>query len=177
MKKYLFLLHFFFSLCLFSQDDCPYIYSDLSIDSLGNFKYNYSSNPSYNQVTATFPYIERFDRGKWVNADGRICKNKSDFKINCGKVRFHKGINKYRLTCYGCEKSTEFILNSKYSTYDQPVWIVNNEIQGDYDYYEIIDNSGYVILKGKGSDINISSLSKGSYFLYTKKQTLKFTKE
>jgi hypothetical protein len=160
---------------------------NISIDSMGDLKWTISY---IQDLRGGSQQIEHMKGDKWVviedfgwaTAPGKEwtpSKNKSS-KRDSVRVKFHKGVNKYRIraSVHG-EKiiSSEVQLISKVANDDNSVWIMGNEIIMDKkEYYEIINQSGEVVLKGEGKKINISSLGKGSYFLYNKKETKKFIK-
>lgn len=167
--------------------------SDISIDTLGNLKWKVTSYRTFEGQ------VEQFKAGKWIvierigrwpslvvrTKDGVPIKKvktstyKKEVEWGSASVKFHKGINKYRIviTKPSPHIYTEVILDALRSNDDGSVWIVNNEIiMNVVEYYEIMDQDTKTILKGEAKKINIATLPKGAYFLYTKKATKTFTK-
>lgn len=74
--------------------------------------------------------------------------------------------------------SKEFNLTSKVSNDDGSLWISGGQINLDNkEYWEIIGNNAAVIKKGETQIIDISTLNKGSYWLYTPTSTRSFVKD
>lgn len=187
--------HFFIGLLLlttivvFGQKDSIIEFSNISIDSMGDIKWSISYIES---IRGGSQNIEHFENNKWIIVGGHswsVSYKKGSppyttpirvSNTDSVRVKFHKGINKYRITALIDNKkstSTEFQLISKVSNENGELWISGSEIILDTkEYYEIINQSGAVLLKGENKKINISSLNNGSYFLYTKKATKTFTK-
>lgn len=172
-----------FSLAVFGQKDNPVVFSDISVDSMGLIKWStaYLQNGHSLQIL-----VERFVDGNWTEAGGfattweinrRIMINK---RTDSSKVKFHRGTNKYRLrmTYPSMAASKEFNLTSKVSNDDGSLWISGGQINLDNkEYWEIIGNNAAVIKKGETQIIDISTLNKGSYWLYTPTSTRSFVKD
>ena len=132
--------------------------------------------------------IEQFKNNQWIKT-GRgsdYCfipapgwSPEKRIKRDSARVKFHKGINRYRLkmTVPVTVISAEIELISNASNDDGSLWIVGNRILLDRKaYYEVLDRQGTTIIKGENETIDISALPRGSYFFYTKKATKPFTR-
>jgi hypothetical protein len=180
-----------FATTAFGQKDTIVTISEFSIDTMGKIKFAISYFG-----TGTSGSLEQYKNGKWTNIQGlgssrwvivnRKTEEPLQKKIPTRKiekdsctVKFHKGVNTYRIKITRPYRaiSNEIKLTSKVSNDDGSVWVSGNKIfRDDVEYYEIMNNNGDLVLKGEDKTIDISSLSPGSYFFYTKKSTTPFTK-
>jgi hypothetical protein len=142
---------------------------------------------TYHQDISFSIHIEKLVNGKWTNLDvglGGISLAERDLSkmsttTNSNRVKFHKGLNVYRLVMIFPDKiiSNEIKLESDISNDDGLLWVVNNKIILDKKMqYEILNSVGSTIKKGEDETINIDDLLNGSYFLYTKAWTKRFIK-
>jgi hypothetical protein len=177
------------SLPLFQQKDSTIRFSNISIDTLGDLKWTTSY---IFDIRGGSLNVECLKGDKWIVIDGsgwsvaliegsEIPKTAiRESKRDSIRVKFHQGLNKYRITADISGKkavSQEIQLVSKVSNDDGSIWISgSNIIMDKKEYYEIINQSGSTIQKGEAKIISIASLDKGSYFLYTKTATKPFTK-
>lgn len=190
---------FLFTLCLMvvtywlpAQIDTTTRFTQLSIDTMGklNFAVSYFG-------TSFKGYVQQYKNGGWRNVGelgsgshvviryggGETPRKKTpaarrEFTSFC-ILKFHKGENRYRIKSSKPYEllSPEIILNSKVSNDDGSVWVSGHTIIRDQaEYFEILNSSGDLIFKGEEKIIDISALSPGSYYLYTKTSTLPFTK-
>jgi hypothetical protein len=131
--------------------------------------------------SGSLPYsIEQFRWNKWVklgvvDGKGNVGSNQYSFKVNA-----HSGANKYRV------KQVDYTKKPRYSkevsfrsmkpevTYT-PIKPTTEIVFSAETMYEIYDYYGNLVLKGKGSKIDISNLKKDDYFLNydTKTETFK----
>jgi len=179
---------------VFGQKDTITKFSNLSIDTMGNLKFTISYfGKGFSGC------IEQYKNGKWISirelstfksviraTPASSTENKLVVPLAARKtdtdsciVKFHRGINRYRIKSLKPYSlvSHEIELNSKVSNDDGSLWIAGNKIfRNETGYYEIMTSGGDVVLKGSEKVVDISSLSPGSYFLYTKTSTAPFTK-
>lgn len=161
-------------------------FTNISIDSMGDLKWTTTYFQDLNGLEVA---IEKKTGTKWTYVDGYVSytmpvKGKSwspsiRTKVDSVRLKFHKGTNVYRLVMKRPEQitSSEITLVSNNSNDDGSIWIVNNNIiLDDNVQYEILNSTGSTIKKGEEKTINISDLTKGSYFLYTKSWTKEFKK-
>src|SRR6218665_2249954 len=172
------------------QKDTITRFSGLSIDTMGNIKCTISYFG-----TGFSGCVEQYKNGKWTNIIGlssygsRLvirgsapkpkapAERKED--VHSCTVKFHKGVNLYRIKSSKPSPavSEEIKLISKVSNEDGSLWVSGTKIFLDRaEYYEILNGNGDLIRKGEEKIIDISSLSPGSYFFYTKTATTPFTK-
>lgn len=158
-------------------------FSNLSINSMGDLQWTVT----YHQDLSFSVHIEKLVNDKWVDLGlglGGFSLAEKDPSLmqtttSSTRVKFHKGLNVYRLVMTFPDKivSPEIKLESETSNDDGSLWIINNSILLDEAVdYEILNSVGTVIAKGEGKTINISNLKEGSYFLYTKNWTKSFSK-
>jgi hypothetical protein len=190
-KLKLIILTLAFSQWMCGQNDSLQI-SDLHIDSLGDLRWTITS---YRSVIgrverwngSTWTPVANFNRRRYsviplkgaptTEKKPRVLRKEIDnVKV---RVKFHQGLNRYRVVLVKPQSliSPEIELTSRVSNDDGSLWIVGDAIILDQkEYYEIMDQDAKTILKGENEKINITSLPKGSYYLYTKKATRAFTK-
>lgn len=177
----------------YGQTESASKFSDVSIDKFGNIKWTVS----YFQDNYGFEIIvEQLKDGKWIDKGGLgglivavkeksssvvTEKSSSTMRVDKGslQVKFHKGTSIYRLRMIYPNQFTseEFQFISEVSNDDGSLWIMDNVIYLDnVEKYEILDKVGSKVLDGEAKTIDISSLSQGSYFFYTKKFTKPFMK-
>jgi hypothetical protein len=126
--------------------------------------------------TGSIPFIiEQFRWNKWVKV-GEI-KGKGKNKPNSYevKVRTHSGANKFRVRQTDNKKISVYSKEAiclvpggavTYKTSDSAISFSSETM------YEIYDQYGGIVFKGYGANINISSLTKGRYYLnYDNAQT------
>jgi hypothetical protein len=120
--------------------------------------------------TGSLPFvIEQFRWNKWVKVGEVRGKGRNQSNTYEVKVRTHSGANKFRV-----RQSTS---NRKVQSYSkEAVTIVaaapikykasNDEITFTGEtMYEVYDQFGGIVFKGYGQSINISTLTKGKYYL------------
>ncbi len=120
--------------------------------------------------TGSLPFIiEQFRWNKWVKVGeikGKGHNQKNDYSV---KIRPHSGANKFRV-----RQTTG---NRKIQSYSREVIHIattpkvtfkssNDEISFTAEtMYEVYDQYGGIVFKGYGKNVNISSLTKGKYYL------------
>ena len=173
---------------IFAQKDSLAEITNISIDSMGDLRWTttYYVQKSFGNCFSIV--IEQLKNEKWDKIAGgihkmAISKNpvvaQKIIQRDSTRVKFKKGINIYRLKMTFPSKiiSPEIQLISNVSNDDGSLMIMGNKIFLDNkEYYEILNQFGEPLLKGDDRTIDISTLSRGSYFLYTKKSSLPFTK-
>lgn len=185
MRTFLKIFFLFFALFSFGQKTSVAKFSDISIDSLGDLRW---STTFFEDLHGLSIDIEKQNGSKWTVVGGSgfslIPTTKwsptIQIKKDSVRIKFHKGLNTYRLVMKWPEKiiSEEIKLISNISNDDGSLWIINNSIILDNKVeYEILDQTGTTISKGEKRNIDISSLAKGSYFFYTKDSTRPFVKK
>jgi len=167
----------------FGQNDNTPKFSNISIDKMGKIQYTVYYFPNGFDFVIS---VEQLKNDKWVTINGGMAgiitptnSSELDTISFSSQVKFHKGINTYRLRMIYPNQITseEFQLVSDVSNDDGSLWIMDNVIYlDDIERYEILDTVGRVALKGESKTINISALPQGSYYFYTKKATILFTK-
>ncbi|MCW3102955.1 MAG: hypothetical protein JWO09_1395 [Bacteroidetes bacterium] len=138
---------------------------DIAIDKNGLLSW------STKNEMGSIPYvIEQFRWNKWipvgeVQGGGKMDKNSYTFQTTA-----HSGENKFRVKQVGfggiAKKSDEvkFV-----STIGQPTYTISRD-KSDIQFsgetlYEVYDAYGNVVKRGFGNDLNITTLSKGNYYL------------
>lgn len=126
--------------------------------------------------------IEQFKWNKWVNigtVQGKGLPGNNEYSF---KVDFHSGENKFRV------KQVDFTRKPRYS---KEVRIRSTVPEVDFypekpttqiefsaeTCYEIYNNNGELMLKGRAKTVNISGLPKGDYFLNYDSMTEGFRKK
>ena len=182
MRTTILSLLLFFAFSSFGQKKQLTKFSSISIDSMGDLKWTTTFNEDLFGLNVN---VEKQKGDKWVfvgRAKGAIfgsALSTPKTQFDSTRVKFHTGINVYRLVMTQPEQliSEEIKLESKTSNDDGSLWIVSNTIILDNNtHYEILDQNGSTILKGEGRKIDIASLANGSYFFYTKGSTIPFNK-
>ena len=172
---------------IFAQKDSLAEITNISIDSMGDLRWTttYVQKSFGNCLSIV---IEQLKNEKWDKIAGGIhkmviSKNRvvaqKVIQRDSTRVKFKKGTNIYRLKMTFPSKiiSPEIQLISNVSNDDGSLMIMGNKIFLDSkEYYEILNQFGEPLLKGEDRTIDISTLSRGSYFLYTKKSSRPFSK-
>jgi hypothetical protein len=138
---------------------------DITIDKNGLLTWN-----TKNEM-GSLPYIvEQFRWNKWipvgeVQGGGKMEKNSYSFQTIA-----HSGENKFRVKQIGFGGVSRTSNNVTYiSTIGQPTYTISKD-KADIKFsgetlYEVYDAYGNVVKRGYGNDLNIVTLSKGSYYL------------
>ena len=179
MLKTIFLaIALFGAVSLFAQRDTLY---NIRIDTLGDLKWRSELYGDNSHIE-----IEQFKNNKWVSIGGSswTCILAFDNKVkrvhnDSVRVKFHKGINRYRLVIKPSSQAYhEIELISRMANDDGSLWVSGGQIILDRkEYWEIISNTnGSILKKGETKIVDISLLPKGSYWLYTKAATKPFTR-
>jgi hypothetical protein len=126
--------------------------------------------------------VEQFRWNKWipvgeVQGTGKMDNNSYSFQTNA-----HSGENKFRVKQIGfggIAKSSNSV--SYVSTIGQPTYTISKD-KSDIKFsgetlYEVYDAYGNVVKRGFGNDLNITTLSKGSYYLCYDNITADFAKK
>jgi hypothetical protein len=126
--------------------------------------------------TGSIPFIiEQFRWNKWVKVGEVKGKGKNVPNTYEVKIRTHSGANKFRVRQTDNKKISVYSKEAiclvpggavTYKTTDSAINFSADTM------YEIYDQYGGIVFKGYGSNINISSLTKGRYYLnYDNAQT------
>ncbi len=118
------------------------------------------------------PYIiEQFRWNKWtrvgeVQGGGNMDKNSYSFQTTA-----HSGENKFRVKQVGYEAIAKMSNNVTFiSTISQPTYAMDkstDNIEFSIEtMYEVYDAYGNIIKRGYSTELNITNLTKGSYYLY-----------
>jgi hypothetical protein len=119
----------------------------------------------------SLPYIvEQFRWNKWipvgeVQGGGKMDDNNYSFQTTA-----HSGENKFRVKQIGFGGVPKSSISIAYvSTVGQPTYSISKD-KSDIKFsgetlYEVYDAYGNVVKRGFGNDLNISTLTKGSYYL------------
>lgn len=138
---------------------------DISIDKNGLL------NWSTKNEMGSLPYIvEQFRWNKWipvgeVQGGGKMDNNSYSFQTTA-----HSGENKFRVKQVGFGGATKTSENITFvSSIGQPTYTISKD-KSDIKFsgetlYEVYDAYGNVVKRGFGNDLNILTLSKGSYYL------------
>ncbi len=158
-------------------------FSNISMDSLGDIQWTVT----FHQNNSFSIQIEKQVNRNWTNTGaglGGISLEAKDLTAmktitSTSRVKFNKGLNIYRLVMTFPDKivSEDIRFTSNISNDDGSLWIINNTIiLDDTVPYEILNSIGATIQKGQNKLIDISGLTNGNYFLYTKTWTKEFVK-
>lgn len=121
--------------------------------------------------TGSLPYVvEQFRWNKWipvgeVQGTGKMDNNSYTFQTTA-----HSGENKFRVKQIGFGGTTKTSSNVTFiSNVGQPTYTISKD-KSDIRFsgqtlYEVFDAYGNVVKRGYGDDLNITTLSKGSYYL------------
>jgi hypothetical protein len=120
----------------------------------------------------SLPYVvEQYRWNKWVyvgevQGKGTPGENTYSFQVDA-----HSGENKFRVKQVGFGKEVKFTPEVKYTPADKAkvTFTLSKDtksvaLSGE-SLYEMYDGYGNVVLKGKGSSIDISDFDKGTYYL------------
>lgn len=131
--------------------------------------------------TGSLPFIvEQFRWNKWIKVGEVRGKGKNQPNTYEVKVRTHTGSNKFRV------RQTD---NKKISVYSKEAIALvpnpavtfkatdNSITFSEETMYEIYDQYGGIVFKGCGTNVNISSLAKGKYYLNFDNSQGEFTKK
>lgn len=114
--------------------------------------------------------VEQFKWKKWVNVgtvDGNGTMGPNEYSIN---IDPHSGLNKFRVKQIDYSKKPRYSPEATYRSLDAEVKFSPEKPKNEITFtaetnYEIYDFYGRLVKKGKGSQIDISKLKKGDYFL------------
>jgi hypothetical protein len=172
----------FFHFATFGQKSDPVDFSNISIDTMGLVKWTTKYTHSGSSLHIL---VERLVNSKWTEVGGYGSTwlfdppTSSITRNDSSRVKFHKGVNKYRIrmTQPSQATSSEFELISKVSNDDGSLWATGGQIILDKkEYWEIISNKDGLLKKGDSKIVDISFLPSGPYWLYTSSATKTFTK-
>jgi hypothetical protein len=134
-----------------------------------------------NEKAALQFIIEQFRWNKWIEVGVIMGKGEKEENSYSYHISSHSGMNQFRLKQKdGLDiphytKSLNF--KSAKKEIKRKTKCQQDEVCfSDETAYEVYDQYGYMVLKGNGSFINISKLSRGSYFLNYDNQTAEFNK-
>ncbi len=117
------------------------------------------------------PYIvEQYRWNKWVKI-GKV-EGKGTASSNTYSVRVypHSGNNKFRVKQIDFTKKPHYSTEAKHRAMSPPVSFSPKKVDGEIVFtgetmYEIYNNYGNIVLKGKGTKVSVSKLKKGDYFI------------
>ncbi|MBP5366510.1 MAG: hypothetical protein J6Y82_11445 [Bacteroidales bacterium] len=131
--------------------------------------------------TGSIPFIvEQFRWNKWVKVGevrGKGKNRPNDYEV---KVRTHTGPNKFRVRQTDNKKISVYSKEAVALVTDPPITfkVTDNSITFSAEtMYEIYDQYGGIVFKGYGTNINISGLTKGKYYLNFDNSQGDFTKK
>lgn len=131
--------------------------------------------------TGSIPFIiEQYRWNKWVKVGevrGKGKNKPNDYEV---KVRTHSGPNKFRVRQTDNKKISVYSKEAVTLITDPAVTFKVSDSQITFSaetMYEIYDQYGGIVFKGYGSNINISSLTKGRYYLNYDNSQTEFTKK
>lgn len=127
-------------------------------------------------------YAEHFVNGSWL-AIKKFGARNTGAGIYSLPVTHHLGENKYRVKAQNNE--THHILYSRiviFHSKEEPVTFYPKNVTGKITLsravsYEILDSKGKVLKKGRGTEINLTGLKTGVYYLNFGNRTEKFFKK
>lgn len=120
--------------------------------------------------TGSLPIIvEQYRWNKWVKVGEVKGKGKNQPNTYETKVRTHSGANKFRVRQQTPNKKAQSYSREAVSISTTPAVTfkaTNDEVAfSDETMYEVYDQFGGIVFKGYGKQINISTLTKGKYYL------------
>ncbi|MFZ4399733.1 MAG: hypothetical protein ACOYO1_06845 [Bacteroidales bacterium] len=126
--------------------------------------------------------IEQFRWQKWINlgvlkSNDTIAFNKFNFEVSPNTAQ-----NLFRIKYTDSQGQTEVSKDIKYILPGKEITIVSEKIKDRIAFssitmYEIIDESGNLVLKGNDKYIDTSSISKGKYFINYDNKSEAYTKK
>ncbi len=161
------------------KDDCtPKVLNPEALKAKATFEVitiNIDKNGLLNWVTknemGSLPFvIEQFRWNKWVPVGEVQGAGKMDQNSYSFMTTPHSGENKFRVKQIGYGGLSKVSDNVNFvSTFGQPTYTMGksaNDIEFSVEtMYEVYDAYGNIIKKGYGNNLNIATLSKGSYYL------------
>ncbi len=132
--------------------------------------------------SGSLPFVvEQFRWNKWVKAGEVQGKGTAEENNYSMKINNHSGINKFRIqqTDYRGPKysnTIQFRSSTKEVTF-YPVKASKDLIFSDETMYEIFDQYGNLVKKGVGTQVDISSMPKGPYYLNYDNKTDNFIRK
>ncbi|HBS85816.1 MAG TPA: hypothetical protein DEA97_04630 [Bacteroidales bacterium] len=114
--------------------------------------------------------VQQFRWNKWVKVgevEGKGTSNENTYSID---IAPHSGKNKFRVKQTDYTKTHRYSTETEYKSLAPPVTLTKTKIDDKVEFsqetmYEIYDTYGNIVLKGTAKTVDVSSLSKGKYYL------------
>ena len=132
---------------------------------------------------APIPFqVEQFKWNKWVAVDAVDGKGGAAEKSYTVKADYHSGINRFRILQADVKGSRVAPKEVIYKSLSKPVSFSPEKPSKELVFsaetsYEIYDEFGKLIVKGRGNKVDVSTFKKGPYYLNYDNETKPFYKK
>ncbi len=126
--------------------------------------------------------VEQYRWKKWVkvsSVEGKGTNKEHAYSI---EVHPHSGTNRFRVKQVDYTKKPRYSKEVTLRTMIKPVSFSPKKVKGEIKFsaetdYEIYNYYGTLVMKGRGTDVNVSKLAKGDYFINFDAKTATFEKK